>query len=221
MPGPKDFPHPNGDQGVMTEVRKEPPSRDNRREEILQAAEKLMLSHGLSGVTTRQIAKQVGCSEGALYVHFKSRLELLLAMLEERVPDMIELFHSLEEAIGKNSPQENLAIAITGIYRFQKRVAPLLGGLFAEPKLLAAYRKSIIARNKGPHLASAALETYIEGEQKIGRIGRNLDAKVAASVLLSSCFFRAFAEHFFDRVMQPPWEQFAGQLIRTIIPLSA
>lgn len=218
VPGANGFSHLGDDHGVASEVRKEQATRDNRRLEILHAAEKLMLSQGLSGVTTRQIAKQVGCSEGALYVHFKGRLELLLAMLEERVPDMIELFRALEEAIGKNSPQENLGIAISGIYRFHKRVAPLLGGLFAEPKLLAAYRKSLLARNKGPHLATAALERYIEGEQKLERIDQHLDPKAAAWLLLSSCFFRAFVEHFFDRPMQPPWEKYAAQLIATIIP---
>ena len=63
--------------------------RVNRRVQILQAAEKLMRSRGLTGVTTRQISEEVGCSEGALYVHFKGRLELLLSMLEESLPDML------------------------------------------------------------------------------------------------------------------------------------
>ena len=61
----------------------------NRRREILRAADKLILARGLSGVTTRQIAQEVGCSEGVLYVHFKGRLELLLAMLE-RLPRMLQ-----------------------------------------------------------------------------------------------------------------------------------
>ena len=55
----------------------------NRRREILQAAERLMHLRGLAGITTREIAQEVGCSEGALYFHFKGRLELLVAMLEE------------------------------------------------------------------------------------------------------------------------------------------
>ena len=64
----------------------------NRRKAILQAAEKLMLSRGLSGITTRQISEEAGCSEGALYVHFNGRLELLLAMLEESLPEMLRRF---------------------------------------------------------------------------------------------------------------------------------
>ena len=77
-------------------------------------------------------------------------------------------------------PSANLEMAITGICRFQGRVAPLFGGLFAEPKLLEAYRKYLTSRDKGPHLAIAALERYIAAEQKLGRINKQIDAKMSA-----------------------------------------
>jgi AcrR family transcriptional regulator len=189
----------------------------NRRSEILRAAEKLMSTKGLSGVTTRQISREVGCSEGALYVHFKGRLELLLAMLEESLPDARQSLRALEGRAGEGSPQTNLVTAITGLYRFHRRVVPLFAGLFAEPKLLAAYRKSLIAQNKGPHLAIEALEKYIEVEQKLGRLDTKIDANLAASMLLSSCFLRAFVEHFFDRPMRPAWDKFAAQLVASIV----
>src|ERR1700756_830374 len=60
-------------------ARKKRSGKVSRRGEILQAAETIMHSRGLTGVTTREISKVVGCSEGALYFHFKGRLELLLA----------------------------------------------------------------------------------------------------------------------------------------------
>jgi len=78
----------------------------NRRVEILRAARKLMNARGLSGVTTRQIAQEVGCSEGALYVHFDGRLELLLTMLEESLPDMLRPLQTLSESVGRGSPRE-------------------------------------------------------------------------------------------------------------------
>jgi AcrR family transcriptional regulator len=190
-----------------------PSKKTNRRSAILRAAEKLMHTQGLSGVTTRQIAKEVGCSEGALYVHFKGRVELLLAMLEEGLPAMLDPFRALQESVGRNSPQTNLEMAVTGIYRFQARVAPLFGSLFAEPKLLKAYRKSLASQNKGPHLSIAALERYISAEQKLGRINKSIDAKMSAYLLLSSSFFRAFVEHFFDKPMQPSWKEFAKDLV--------
>jgi AcrR family transcriptional regulator len=198
-------------------VAKERSKRTNRRSEILRAAEDLMVTQGLTGVTTRQISEKVGCSEGALYVHFKGRLELLLAMLEESLPDMLGPFRTLQESIGRNSPHANLEMAITGIYKFQSRVAPLFGGLFAEPKLLDAYRKYLTSHNKGPHLSIAVLEQYITAEQKLGRMNKQIDPKMSAYLLMSSLFFRAFVEHFFDRPMQPPWSKFAKGLVVGIV----
>ena len=84
----------------------------NRRADILRAAEKLMHTRGLSGVTTRQISREVGCSEGALYVHFSGRVELLLAMLEEGLPDMLGPLHTLRESVGQGSPHTNFTSAL-------------------------------------------------------------------------------------------------------------
>src|SRR5215467_3044638 len=96
----------------------------NRRSEILRAAEKLMHSRGLSGVTTRQISHEVGCSEGALYVHFKGRLELLMAMLEESLPDMLGPLKDLRASVGRGSPYTNLLRALRAMFKFHRRILP-------------------------------------------------------------------------------------------------
>ena len=193
----------------------------NRRSQILQAAENLMHSRGLTGVTTRQISREVGCSEGALYFHFKGRLELLLAMLEESLPDMLGPLKTLRESVGRNSPQANLATALRGVLKFHRRVLPATGGLFAEPELLAAYRESLARHGKGPHLSMAALADYVSAEQGSGRIASGVDAKLAAYLLMSSSFFRAFMEQFSGRPMQPRWDQFVTQLVATVTPPTA
>lgn len=193
----------------------------NRRPEILRAAEKLMRSHGLSRVTTRQISQEVGCSEGALYVHFKGRLELLLAMLEESLPDMLGPLQTLRESVGRGSPRENLVEALGGIFKFHQRVIPATAALFAEPELLSAYRKSLRRQGKGPHLSMQALEEYVRSEQHLARIDSQVDAKLASYLLMSSSFFRAFLEHFLGKSMQPAWRKFAEQLVATVAPKPA
>jgi len=193
----------------------------NRRGQILQAAEKLMHSRGLTGVTTRQIAKEVGCSEGALYVHFKGRLELFLAMLEEGLPDMLGPLQTLRGSVGRGSPQRNLAAALQGIFNFHRRVLPVTCGLFAEPELLDAYRQSLGRQGKGPHLSMAALAKYIVAEQKLGRIAPGADSELAAYILMSSSFFRAFMELFSGKSSQPSWDKFAKTLIGTVLPQAA
>src|SRR5438067_8149533 len=104
-------------------------ARVNRRDEIVRATEELMRTRGLSGVTTRQIAETVGCSEGAIYVHFKGRVELLIAVLEESLPEMVKPLRALQETVGRKTPQQNLETAVRGILSFQQRVTPMLCGL--------------------------------------------------------------------------------------------
>lgn len=193
----------------------------NRRSDILRAAEKLMYARGLSGVTTRQISKEVGCSEGALYVHFKGRLELLLAMLEESLPTMLQPLQALQDSVGRGSAQGNLVQALDGIFKFHQRIIPATAGLFAEPKLLAAYRTSLKRQSKGPHLSMRVVADYIRSEQRLGRINSHADANHSARLIMSSSFFRAFSEQFFGTPMQPAWREFAKELIATAAPAAA
>jgi AcrR family transcriptional regulator len=171
--------------------------RPSRRPEIIAATEALIRTRGLASTTTRAIAEQAGCSEAALYVHFDNRLSLLLAVLEESLPDMLVPLQALEQSIGTRTPQQNLAVGLRAIFAFHERVVPMLCGLFADPQLLTAYRESLTTRNKGPHGAIARLQKYISAEQKLGRIHKSIDAETAATILMASSFFKAFVSKFF------------------------
>jgi|SRR5579862_7233900 len=190
----------------------------NRRTEMLRAAEKLMLSHGLSGVTTRQISQAVGCSDAAIYVHFKGRLELLLAMLEATLPEMLGPLETLPQRVGQGSAQANLAAALRGIYKFHRRVTPLAAGLFAEPALHAAYRASLARQDKGPHLSMKVLEDYIAAEQRLGRVAPRVEPKLAAYLLMASSFFCAFNEQFLGKPMSAAWNTLVKQLVAVVAP---
>jgi AcrR family transcriptional regulator len=171
--------------------------RPSRRPEIIAAAETLIHTRGLASVTTRAIAEQAGCSEAALYVHFDNRLTLLLAVLEESLPEMLLPLKALEQSIGNLTPEQNLAKSLRAIFTFHERVVPILCSLFADPQLLTAYRESLTTRNKGPHGAIARLQKYISAEQSLGRIDKNIDAETAATMLMASSFFKAFVSKFF------------------------
>jgi AcrR family transcriptional regulator len=193
-------------------------TKRNRREEILAATEKLLRSRGLSGVTTRLIAKTVGCSEGAIYVHFKNRVDLLLAVLERSLPQMLEPLRALDAEGRTGTPRANLEKAAQGIFSFHKRVTPMIAGLFAEPELLLAYRKSLATGAKGPHRAIGRLADYVRSQQDAGRIDTSVDATMAATLLMSASFFRAFSEDFFGQAIHPGSDEFLRQVVAAITP---
>jgi AcrR family transcriptional regulator len=183
----------------MKQKEKNKPTRGrpSRRPEIITAAETLIRTRGLASVTTRAIAEQAGCSEAALYVHFDNRLTLLLAVLEESLPEMLLPLKALEQSIGTYTPQQNLGKSLRAIFAFHQRVVPMLCGLFADPQLLTAYRESLTTHNKGPHGAIARLQKYISAEQALGRIDKTVDAEIAATLLMASSFFKSFVSQFF------------------------
>jgi AcrR family transcriptional regulator len=53
------------------------------RQAILDAAGSLFLAEGYDGVSMRRIADQIGYTPTTIYLHFKNRDELLLALLED------------------------------------------------------------------------------------------------------------------------------------------
>ncbi len=58
----------------------------DRRQTLLQAALDLFSTQGYDGTTTRGIAERVGVTEALLFKHFRSKRELLHAVVEEFGP---------------------------------------------------------------------------------------------------------------------------------------
>ena len=63
------------------------------REKILQEAIEIVQKHGAEGVTMRSLAERLGHSPATLYIHFRSKRELLRALA-------LEGFDRLMEAVG-------------------------------------------------------------------------------------------------------------------------
>jgi len=171
--------------------------RPSRRNEIVTAAETLLNERGLSGMTTRAIAEAVPCSEGAIYVHFEDRLSLVLEVLQESLPEIAVPVHGLLKKLGTGDPEQNLVDALGGLARFYRRVTPMLCALTSEPELLKRFQKTLGNAGKGPHRSIAMLASYIEGEQKLGRIDGEVNAKVAANVLMATPFLHEFTALIF------------------------
>lgn len=53
------------------------------QEIIMDVARDLFVNNGYQHVSMRQIAKELGCSHGALYYHFNNKAELFFALVKE------------------------------------------------------------------------------------------------------------------------------------------
>lgn len=88
--------HIGPDQSVLASERPDGHKRlpgSERKAQITQATLRLAAEHGLHGVSMSRIAAAVGISNAALYRHFNSRDDILIAaydLLDERVHRWIE-----------------------------------------------------------------------------------------------------------------------------------
>lgn len=75
-----------------------------RQFEIVEAAGKILTSSGVGGLTIKNLAKEMKFSESAIYRHFTSKEEIIVALLEYLAKNMDDRYsHALS---GDLSPQE-------------------------------------------------------------------------------------------------------------------
>jgi len=75
-----------------------------RQQEIIEAAGKILTSSGISGLTIKNLAKEMQFSESAIYRHFTSKEEIIIAMLNY-LSDVIE--KQMSSIVKSSDPEEN------------------------------------------------------------------------------------------------------------------
>lgn len=66
--------------------------KDEKRKQILDAAEQLFLEHGFIGTTTRMIANQVGISVSHLYLYYENKEALYYAITDSYIQYFTQSF---------------------------------------------------------------------------------------------------------------------------------
>jgi AcrR family transcriptional regulator len=188
------------------------------RERMIEAAEKVMRERGLARSTTREIAREAGFSEGALYKHFDSKEELFLHVLAERLPSFVALSKELPGRVGVGTVEETLGEVARTSLAFFARGVPMFASIFSEPALLSRHTQEIRRRGGGPHRANEAVAAYLQAEQRLGRVREDADPEAAAAMLLGACFQRAFLRQFLAEETDPAEEEgFAWDVVGTLM----
>lgn len=117
-------------------------SKDERREDILQAAMRVALSEGFSAMTVRRIASEAGIASGQVHHHFASAGELKSLAFVRLIRDLLDA-----EIVGENAD-------------WRQRLHAMLGsddGAF-EP-YIRLWREAQILASRDPEIKSAYVVT--------------------------------------------------------------
>ncbi len=172
------------------------------RQKLILASERLLRREGLALITTRKIAKEAGVAEGALYHHFKDKAELLHAVVQFSMGEFREVLESLPLLVGQKTVRENLEHVLEVAFDFQFKIVPIVCSLYADHKLLARTREILAEREIGPQCSIRVLTSYLQCEQRLGRLSETVEPYAAAELLLAGSFYSAMMDHFFARKVE-------------------
>jgi len=79
---------------------------DIRQEEIKTAVLSIINREGLKKLSTKNMAKEVGISEGAIFRHFHSKKEIILAIMDDVMENLVEELRKI--ALKKTSPAKRM-----------------------------------------------------------------------------------------------------------------
>lgn len=182
------------------------------RERILDAAERLIQSKGLARVTTKEIARETGLSEGALYRHFDHKEEIFFALMMKYMPAFLDIFQTHQPGTGAVS--ENLAAIALGTINYFERILPMGASFLGDTELLAQLRKAMRQVNGGPQLVNERVASYIREEQQLARIEQGISALNIADLLLGACFQRVFVNQFMG---YDPYNKSDSQFVEELV----
>ena len=163
------------------------------RGHILDAALRVITTHGLAAASTRAIATEAGVGAGTIYNYFDDRLQLLAHAILHRAKTLAKPLSDLASYAGKDSVAHNLREVAHHAANILDELVPLLAAAFSDSDLLRVLRKEM------SHGVSVdpirPITQYLLAERKLGRISPEADCQAAAATLVDVFHNRAFQRH--------------------------
>lgn len=182
------------------------------REHLIATAAATIGERGHRGVTVRDIAGAAGVAIGGLYNHFDDKSELLAYGLAAHVR-AVHAELPPAPTPGSGTLAGNLVGFVDRAARFHQRIVPAFVGMSKQPDVLGRFDVLPAAR-----ILPGELEQYLRAEQRLGRVGAEVDTAAATVLLIGACH-----ELVLPRLLRgdttpiAPPAQFARDLVRTLL----
>lgn len=158
-----------------------------------------MRRDGLVRATTKEIAREAGCSEALLYKHFPDKHDIFVQVLTERSP-RLDLTGG---SPGSGSVVGNLESLVANLVAFYAQGFTIAVSIFSSAELLTAHREAMAARGAGPHGPSRVVARYLDQEVELGRLA-TIDTDAIARLLTGAALHEAFLSAYAGEPVSDP-----------------
>ncbi|AVT28818.1 TetR family transcriptional regulator [Plantactinospora sp. BC1] len=180
------------------------------RTQLFEAADRILLRDGPSGLTSRAVTTEAGCAKGVLHRHFDDFDAFLAEFVLDRVGRLAPEAAALRESAGTGTVADNLTAALEGLF----------GSVAVAIVALVTFRDELRLRLRQtwpagvPVLTEAAvlLAEYLGAERDLGRLAADADVEILAYTLIGAGHLL-----FADRTGAPPETAAVRKMVSTVI----
>jgi AcrR family transcriptional regulator len=152
------------------------------REQLFDAAERILLRDGPAALTSRAVTTEAGCAKGVLHRHFAGFDEFLAEFVLDRMGQVHGHAFALRAAAGTGTVAGNLAAALTDLYG--SAAVAMVGLVAARQSLRIRLRESWPAGIPVVTEAITMITDYLTFERGLGRISDGADIDILAPTLV-------------------------------------
>ncbi|GAA2353658.1 TetR/AcrR family transcriptional regulator [Streptomyces cuspidosporus] len=180
------------------------------REQLFDAAERVLLRDGPSALTSRAVTTEAGCAKGVLHRHFADFDAFLAELVLDRIARIDDQAAALREAAGTGTVADNLTGALSDL--FESVAVAIVSLITFRDDLRARLRQD---RPTGVPLlaeATAMIAAYLTAERDLGRVAADADVDTLAPTLIGAGHLL-----FADRHGAPPGAGAVRKAVTTVV----
>ena len=154
-----------------------------RQSEIIVTSIDIIAKHGIQSLTIKNISKEIGISEPAIYRHFESKTDILLAILK----NFQELFNFVSAALDEsnNSAIEKIDFLFSKIVEIFSKEPSQISVIFSEE----VFKNEKVLREKIVEIIdtkSKLIDKIIADGQKAGSVRTDIDSEILSLMVMGS-----------------------------------
>ncbi len=154
------------------------------REQLFDAAERVLLRDGPSALTSRAVTTEAGCAKGVLHRHFADFDAFLAELVLDRIARIDGRAAALRDSAGTGTVADNLADALADL--FESVAVAIVGLVTSRDDLRTRLRRTTPTGIPVLTEATAAIASYLTVERELGRIAAHADVDALAPTLVGT-----------------------------------
>ncbi|MHA6619876.1 TetR/AcrR family transcriptional regulator [Pseudonocardia sp. DLS-67] len=180
------------------------------RQQLFDAAERVLVRAGVTGLTSRAVTSEAGVAKGVLHRHFADFDAFLADMVLDRISGVEAHGTALRGVAGTGTVPDNLTRALTTL--FGPVMVAIVVLVIARDELRTRLRAAGTARFPLVGEGAAVIAGYLTAERDLGRIAPDADVDALAPTLIGAAHLL-----FTERKDGPPEPTAVRKVVTTVL----